>query len=267
MKKIEIALQAAKAAGQIVQRMRHTAISEIGYKTPKDLVTPADLASEELIIKTIGKYFPNDAILAEESSPAYSDPEKLRGPIWIIDPIDGTTNFAHQQPHCAVSIAYAEGGEVQFGVVHAPFYNETFHALRAGGAFLNDSPIRVREVERLKDGLIATGFVYRAPTYNEMMARLGRVVKATLDVRRIGAAALDIAWIGCGRLDGFYEVPLSPWDIAAGKLIATEAGARAGFIVGPAQNEVVPSDFYSHDAIVACPRIFDELRATLANPA
>ena len=263
MEKLDIALQAAKSAGGVVQRMRQTAIAEIGYKTPKDLVTPADLASEEIIISIISKHFPNDAILAEESSPAYSDPKKLRGPIWIIDPIDGTTNFAHQQPHCAVSIAYAEDGEVQLGVVHAPFYNETFHAVRSGGAFLNGNKIQVRQIDQLKDGLVATGFVYREATHEQTMERLARVVRATLDVRRIGAAALDIAWIGCGRIDGFYEVPLSPWDIAAAKLIATEAGARSGFIVGPSKDEVVPTELFSHDVIVACPQIFEQLHAIL----
>lgn len=267
MKKLDIALKAAKSAAQAVVRLRETADSDISFKTPKDLVTPADIASERIIIEMLRSHFPNDAILAEESSPAYSDREILSGPLWIIDPIDGTTNFAHQQPHCAISIAYAERGEVQLGVVHAPFYNEIFHATRSGGAFLNDAPIKARKVTKLKDALIATGFVFREPTFQEMMARLGRAVKATLDVRRIGAAALDIAWIGCGRLDGFYEVPLSPWDIAAGKLIATEAGARAGFIDGPLKDEIVPSELYARDPIIACADIFDELRAVLRVPS
>lgn len=263
MKKLDIARNAALLAGQEIMATRASAIKQVSFKTPKDLVTPADLAAEKIIIESIRKNFPLDAVLAEESSPAYTNQAVMHGPIWIIDPIDGTTNFAHQHPHCCISIAYAEDGLVQFGVVHAPFYNETFHAVRDGGAFLNDQPIKIRPIEELKDALIATGFVYRQATHTQVMSQLARVVAASRDVRRIGAAALDISWVACGRLDAFYESPLSPWDVAAARLIATEAGARAGFVDGPGPNEVVPEEFFAKDIIISSPIIFDQLRSVL----
>ena len=223
-------------------------------------MTSADLKADELIRGEIEKTFPNHNILSEESSPDLSDPTALRGPLWIVDPIDGTVNYAYNMHQVAVSIAYAEGGRVQIGVVCCPFFDETFTARRGEGARLNGVPIQVSECDQMGRALIGTGFPYDAEARVALMERLRLVLGSCRDIRRVGSAASDLCWVAMGRLDGFYEA-LKPWDLAAAVLIAREAGARTGHLA-PVQGDM-PEELYGRDLVVAAPGIYEELIALL----
>ena len=186
-----------------------------------DLVTRADKESEQVIIDTILKAFPDHGVIAEESGMMRPDAEN----VWIIDPLDGTTNFAHGVPIYAISIAFAVNGETLFGIVYNPSMKELFIGEKGGGATLNGQPISVSTTERLFDSLIVTGFPYslhdRLPS---LLNKFEIMLKHTQGIRRLGAAALDLCYVACGRFDGFWEQLLKPWDTAAGSLIAHEAG-------------------------------------------
>jgi myo-inositol-1(or 4)-monophosphatase len=188
-----------------------------------DLVTDADLASEERILQVIRSRFPDHGILAEESGRNATDSPCT----WIVDPLDGTTNYAHGINLYAVSIAFAVEGSVVIGIVLHPATGELFTAIAGRGAALNERSIRVSQVPRLTDSLLATGFPYDArENPAPIVSRLTRCLKAAQGVRRLGSAALDLCHVACGRYDGFWEERLKPWDTAAGMLIAREAGAR-----------------------------------------
>lgn len=192
-----------------------------------ELVTEADIKVDRLICDAIREQFPGHQILAEESAP---DPARLSGinnPLWIIDPIDGTVNYAHGHQHSAVSIAYMNGGELQAGVVYNPYNNEMFSAAKGQGAHLNDQPLAVGRKTDMRRALFATGFPYEKKDMDKLVRRLDVMLSACADMRRMGSAALDICWVAAGRLDIYYE-NLSIWDFAAAQLIATEAGARYG---------------------------------------
>lgn len=217
-----VALQAADRGGRELCRCFGN-LSRIDKKGRIDLVTEADLASEKAIIETIRAHFPRHGILAEESGRGGGDG---RG-TWIIDPLDGTTNFAHNLPVFAVSIAYAEGGVVRHGTVLNPVRGELFQASAGRGATLNGRPIQVSRTARLDAALLVTGFPYDLDkTLEVVMGRLKVCLAAAQGVRRPGAAALDLCDVACGRCDGFWEERLKPWDTAAGALIVTEAGGR-----------------------------------------
>lgn len=187
-----------------------------------DLVTSADLKSERLIIKRIQAEFPEHAILAEERGRIDRD-SLFR---WVIDPLDGTVNFAHGYPQFCVSLAVQHHGESVVGVVFEPLRAELFSAVRGGGARLNGRKIQVTKTRTMVDALCGTGFPYDTHTSRrDNLANFGRVMKAAQDIRRGGSAALDLCYLACGRLDAFWELKLSPWDTAAGALIAREAGA------------------------------------------
>ena len=219
---LKTATEAARTAGDCLMRMAGSAAArEKGMS--HNLVTEADLAAEALITDLIRARFPYHKFLLEEGqSTGVSADEHL----WIIDPLDATNNFAHNIPHFSVSIAYAHAGEVQVAVVLDPTRNELFHAVKGGGAFLNDKPMRVTSSERLEDCIIGTGFYYDR----------GAMMRRTLDsihtlftrnvrgIRRMGSAAIDLAWVACGRYDGYFEYQLEPWDYAAGMLLIREAG-------------------------------------------
>ena len=193
-----------------------------GY-SKSDIVTDADRASEELILEAIHKEFPDHDITTEET------PTELKGSRWrwFIDPLDGTVNFAHGYPMFCVSIALMEGDDLVSGMVYDPVRGERFSAIRNEGAVLNGSPIRVSRTGQLDESLVATGFPYdRATSPNNNVAEFGRVVCRVHGVRRAGSAALDLAYVSCGRLDGFWELKLKPWDMAAGMLLVQEAGGR-----------------------------------------
>jgi myo-inositol-1(or 4)-monophosphatase len=229
---LNTAVKAARKAGSIITR----ASSEIDRLTVRrkqhnDFVSEVDHAAEEAIIRTLRDAYPSHAFLGEESgasSPA-ADAEHL----WIIDPLDGTTNFLHGFPQYCVSIALKHKGVLQQAVVYDPNRNELFTATRGAGAFLNDRRIRVSATDRFEDSLIGTGFPFREfAHFDEYLRMFGAITRRVAGVRRPGAAALDLAWVAAGRLDGFWEMGLSPWDMAGGALLVREAGGMVGDFEG-----------------------------------
>jgi myo-inositol-1(or 4)-monophosphatase len=228
-----------------------------GY-SKSDIVTDADRASEDLILEAIQKEFPDHDIITEETS------TQLRGSRWkwFIDPLDGTVNFAHGYPVFSVSIALMEGEDLAFGMVYDPLRGECFSAIRNEGAVLNGSPIRVSRTSRLDESLVATGFPYdRATSPDNNLAEFGRVVGRVHGVRRAGSAALDLASVSCGRLDGFWELKLKPWDMAAGMLLVEEAGGRISDRRGG------PTDVYTLSVAATNGHIHNELVDVLSPPS
>ena len=225
-----VAHAAAERAGALV-RARYRERPEVSFKSEVDLVTTVDRQAERLIVDTIVAAFPEHGIVAEES-PARPGRDSHR---WYVDPLDGTTNFAHGYPHFAVSIALADGDDLLLGLVYDPVREEIFTALRGGGARLNGAPIQVSEVAVLERSLLATGFPYDRRQHSDFYLAFWReAIQRAQGVRRAGAAALDLCYLACGRLDGFWEWKLRPWDTAAGRLIVEEAGGRVSdFSGGP----------------------------------
>ncbi|MDO9542811.1 MAG: inositol monophosphatase family protein [Kiritimatiellia bacterium] len=220
---LHIAQTAAIKAGRLA--FNAVGRSAVSAKSSTNLVTEADVEAEKMIITLIAAAFPGHEILAEETS-AGVRPDVPN--LWIVDPIDGTNNYAHGIPHCAVSVAYAQGGEVLAGVVYDIFRKELFSAVKGGGAFLNDRPISASRAATIEESIVATGFHYdrSGDLAERTLQATRRLLKANIrDIRRFGSAALDFCWVASGRLDGYFEYMLSPWDYAAGMLIAREAGA------------------------------------------
>ncbi|GAB2799806.1 inositol-1-monophosphatase [Halomonas shantousis] len=253
------AVRIAELAGQRILEARQTQDFAHHYKENSELVTEADVAVDRLIAGELDKHFHDEARLTEELSP---DRDILLdgGALWIVDPIDGTVNFAYGHPHVAVSIAWAKGGKVRLGVVHAPFLGETFTAVRGEGAMLNGKPIRTSEVDDLSLSLVGTGFPYRRDGRTPLLRRLTAVLGQCRDIRRNGSAALDLCNVACGRLDAYYE-SVSPWDFAAGLLIAREAGARTGHLYDVPDR--LPADLYGENLLVTAPSLFAPLRKLL----
>jgi myo-inositol-1(or 4)-monophosphatase len=216
---LETAVEIAREASAVV---RDFAGQQIGFelKGEHDLVTAADRASEELIVERLRANFPGHSIVAEEGG-GYEGSSEFR---WFVDPLDGTTNFAHGFPAYNVTLALEHGGQVIAGVIADPTRNEIFTAERGSGAFLNGERIHVSKVNRIEDALIATGFPSRKRHQNFNVHFFYQLSMLSHGVRRPGAAALDLAYVACGRLDMFWEFNLHPWDIAAGVLIIREAG-------------------------------------------
>lgn len=214
------ASQAARAAGRILAA-RFGRENRIRKKGELDLVTEADLASEKAILEILSRRFPNDGILAEEGG-GYGGRASR---IWFVDPLDGTTNFAHGFPFFAVSIGLEVGGEVALGVVYIPYFDEFFEAVKGSGAFLNGKAISVSKTRSLKDALLGTGFPYYVHERpKRVLDYFRRMVLLSQGVRRPGAAAIDLCYVAAGRFDGFWEEGLKPWDTAAGKIMVEEAG-------------------------------------------
>ncbi|MBS1137471.1 MAG: inositol monophosphatase family protein [Proteobacteria bacterium] len=228
---LNIAIKAARRAGQIINRASlDLDLVKVSSKRHNDFVTEIDKAAEAAIIGVIRDAYPEHAILAEESGP--SGESEYR---WIIDPLDGTTNFIHGFPQYAVSIALAHKGVLTQAVIYDPTRNELFTASRGRGAFLNDRRLRVGNRVRLEEALIGTGFPYRV--FEHMDAYLGmfrELMQKTAGIRRPGSASLDLAYVAAGRFDGFWEIGLAPWDLAAGALLITEAGGLVGDLTGEA---------------------------------
>lgn len=219
---LNIAIQAARAAGNIIIRaMDRLDKVKITEKSPNDYVTEIDQAAEREIISIIKKAYPKHGILAEESGET-----KGKDYIWIIDPIDGTRNFIHGFPHFAVSIAISHKDRIEHGVIYDPVRQELFTASRGKGAQLNDRKIRVSSCAKLENALLGTGFCYRhTQDYKDAyLNALNELLPICSDIRRAGAATLDLAYVACGRFEGFWELKLSKWDIAAGALLIKEAG-------------------------------------------
>lgn len=220
---INIAIEAARLGGNIITRaMKRMDTVQITEKKPNDFVTEVDQRVEREIINTIRKAYPTHDILAEESGEDVSDSEYL----WIIDPLDGTRNFIHGFPHFAISIALVHKNKIEHGVIYDPLRQELFTATRGRGAKLNDRRIRVGQRKLLDECLLGTGFAYRhaKPDCQVGPKLLEGFIPTCGDIRRAGAATLDLAYVACGRLDGFWEHGLKIWDIAAGALIVKEAG-------------------------------------------
>ena len=219
---LEVALEAAaEAAALLASRSGADAVREKGRA---DLVTEVDEAAERAITARIRRHFPGDTVVAEE----FAGSVQVAGRSWIVDPVDGTANYVHGHPFACVSIAFHDEAGPAVGVIHAPFLGEVFHATRGGGAWLNGRRASVSAVDSGRDALLATGFPFKAgkgdpETYFRLVSE---VMLDAHDIRRAGSAALDLAYVACGRHDGYFEIGVAPWDIAAGILMVTEAGGR-----------------------------------------
>ncbi len=224
---LNFAIETAREAGRILLDKFGRNI-KISKKGEIDLVTEADLASEKLIIERISSHYPKHSILAEESGEAIikGGDETFK---WIIDPLDGTTNYAHGYPCFCVNIALEHDGEIVVGVTYDPTRDELFAAEKGHGATLNNKPIRVSETEKLSESLIVTGFPYDFKGKDNFAKHLNDFLLKSRGVRRDGSAAIDMAYVACGRFDGFWEEGLHAWDVAAGVLLIEEAGGRVSY--------------------------------------
>ncbi len=247
---LNIAVKAARRAASVINRASlQLDLVTVQSKAPNDFVTEVDRAAEAAIIEVLRDTYPDHAILAEESGRS-GESEYC----WIIDPLDGTTNFIHGFPQYAISIALAKNGSVEHGVVFDPVRNELFTASKGAGAFLNDRRIRVSRCTRLADSLIGTGFPFRSD--DDLEAYIGafrELTQKTSGIRRPGAAALDLSWVACGRIDGFWEAGLQTWDMAAGALMIQEAGG----LVTDFDGESAHLD--SGRVVAAPPKLFAQL--------
>lgn len=255
---LNIAVKAARRAGQIINRASlDVGNLKVDVKRQSDYVTEVDRAAEAAIIEVLRDTYPDHGILAEESGLAGTSASSEYQ--WIIDPLDGTTNFIHGLPQYAVSIGLAHRGVMTQAVVYDPNRNELFTATRGGGAYLNDKRIRVAKRTRLEDALLGTGFPFRVFTHiDAYMAIFRDVAQRTAGMRRPGAASLDLAWVACGRIDGFWELGLSPWDMAAGTLLITEAGGLVGDLSGE------PDYMKTGNIVGGNPKIFAQLVQLIA---
>lgn len=255
----QFARELALNAGRRMKEARQNAELEHQYKSGDELVTNVDLAVDAMIREAIEQRFPEHQILSEESSPNL-DITALGEALWVIDPIDGTVNYAYGHYQSAVSIAFCQQGKTQYGVVYSPFTDECFEATLGKGALLNRAPIHVGKPDSLARSLVATGFPYRKDNVKQLARRLEAVLSHCRDIRRLGSAALDICWLACGRLDAYYET-VSPWDLAAARLIALEAGARCGHLhpVPDGYSE----DLFSEQVLMTAPSIYDALEKVL----
>ena len=250
---LNVAIKAARAAGAIINRAAlDVEAVRISQKQVNDFVTEVDHAAEQAIIETLLTAYPGHGILAEESGREQG--AKNSDYVWIIDPLDGTTNFIHGYPVYAVSIALSFKGRMEHAVVYDPTRNDLFTATRGRGAFLNERRIRVSKRTQLKDCLIATGFPFRpGDNFKQYLAMMADLMPRTAGLRRPGAAALDLAYVAAGYAAGFFESGLSIWDVAAGSLLVTEAGGLIGNFTGEA-------DFLEQkECLAASPRIYGQL--------
>lgn len=258
--KLQETMRIARLAGARVKKLRDENQLTEDVKYGVELVTNADLIANDMIKEEILKLFPGHAILSEEDTDRASDIDK---PTWIIDPIDGTVNYANGHQMAAVSIAYAEKGAVRLGVVYNPFMDELFYAGENAGAFMNGRKINTKDVQTLKTCLIATGFPYvkNKDVVHDIFRRMERLLPNIGDIRRLGSAALDICWVAMGRLQGYYEGHLNPWDVAAARIIAKEAGATIGYFKEPEDD--IPDSIRCDNLVISSPKIFEEFKRLL----
>lgn len=255
----ELAMTLAKRAGDTAVKMRQQSLST-EYKRGSELVTNADLAVDKLLSSGIRADYPSHQILAEESNPDWSTIKHADSPFWVLDPIDGTVNYAHGFDQSAISIAYCEGSKPLVGVVHNPFNGETFHAIHGQGAFLNGEKIAPTRLDNLQRALVGTGFPYDRSARAALMPKVAMILEHCGDIRRMGAASLDICNVACGRLDAYWE-SLSLWDHAGAQVIAKEAGCMFGHL-----NEgdpSVPEAYWCDDIIVANTGLYSPFKALL----
>ncbi len=252
---LNIAIKAARRAGQVINRASNDLdLIKVASKQPNDFVTEVDKAAEAAIIETLQDAYPGYGILAEESGQISGKGKREEEYQWIIDPLDGTTNFIHGLPQYAVSIALAKNGIVEQAVIFDPNRNELFTASKGAGAFLNERRIRVSKRLKLQDALIGTGFPYRMLDKLDLYLDIFKeVVQKTAGQRRPGAASLDLAYVACGRYDAFWEFGLAPWDMAAGALMISEAGGLVSDLRGEA------SYLDTGNIIAGTPKVFSPL--------
>jgi len=255
---LNIAVKAARAAGAIINRAAlDLDLLKISSKGPNDFVSEVDHAAEQAIIDILLQAYPGHGILAEESGRAHG--AKNSEFVWIIDPLDGTTNFLHGFPVYAVSIALAHRGQVQQGVVYDPTRNDLFYASRGRGAFLNDRRLRVSKRTRMNEALIGTGFPFRkGDNFKRYVKMFEEVMQNCAGLRRPGAAALDLCYVAAGYYDGFFETGLNPWDIAAGSLMITEAGGLIGNFTGEADY------LHQREVVAGTPKVYGQMVQMLA---
>lgn len=254
---LNIAIRAARRAGEIIVRgLNRLHRLEVRAKGQNDFVSEIDTQAERDIIETVRRHYPQHSFLAEESGRSGEDNNEF---VWIIDPLDGTTNFLHGYPQFAVSIGVQRRGRMEHAVVYDPMRQELFTASRGEGAQLDGKRIRVTPHIGLERALIGTGFPYRSNLewLDSYMAMLKAVMQATAGIRRPGAAALDLAYVAAGRLDAFWELGLSPWDTAAGTLLITEAGGMVGRLNGGEYQ-------LDGDIVVGTPKVYAPLLELLA---
>ncbi|MDC8774330.1 inositol monophosphatase family protein [Roseateles albus] len=255
---LNVAIKAARSAGAIINRASMDLdILKINTKAPNDFVTEVDQAAENIIIETLLGAYPDHGILAEESGREHGN--KTSEFVWIIDPLDGTTNFIHGLPMYCVSIALAHRGVIQQAVVYDPTRNDLFYATKGRGAFMNDRRLRVSKRTRMSDALIGTGFPFRrGDNFKRYMKMFEEVMVECAGLRRPGAAALDLCYVAAGYYDAFFETGLQPWDVAAGSLIITEAGGLVGNFTGE-------SDYlHQREVVAGSPKIYGQLVTILA---
>jgi len=273
---LNTAIKAARRAGSIINRASlDLERVKVSRKQHNDFVTEVDQAAEKAIIDVLLTAYPDHRILAEESglsdakgriepsaahpdSAAHSPSNALVDNLWIIDPLDGTTNFIHGFPQYGVSIALSQKGIITQSVIYDPNRNDLFIATKGRGAYLNDRRIRVSKRHRMNEALLGTGFPFKnLETLDRYLAMFRLMTGQSAGIRRPGAAALDLAYVACGRLDGFFEIGLKPWDLAAGALLVAEAGGLVGDFQGD------PDFLYVGDTLAGTPKIFGQLVATL----
>ncbi|WP_330173226.1 inositol monophosphatase [Streptomyces sp. NBC_01498] len=249
---LALALEAARRAGALLRDGRPADLGVAATKSsPIDVVTEMDIAAEKLITGFLAEHRPHDGFLGEEGASSAG----TSGVRWVIDPLDGTVNYLYGLPTWAVSIAAERDGVTVAGVVEAPMRRETFRAVRGGGAYLNDRPVRCRPAPSLDQALVSTGFNYVTTVRTRQAAIAARLIPRLRDIRRGGSAAVDLCDVAAGRLDGYYERGLHPWDLAAGALVAREAGALTGGRPGtPADGDLT---------VAAAPGVFEPLQALL----
>ena len=255
---INVAIKAARAAGAIINRAAlDVEAVRISQKQVNDFVTEVDHASEQMIIETLLTAYPGHGIQAEESGRTHGAQDSEF--VWIIDPLDGTTNFIHGLPVYCISIALTVRGKVEQAVIYDPSRNDLFTATKGRGAYLNDRRLRVSKRIRLADCLISTGFPFRSEDdFDAYLRMLGDVMRRCAGVRRPGAAALDLAYVAAGFTDGFFESGLQPWDVAAGSLLVTEAGGLVGNFTGEA-------DFLEQrECMAGNPKVYGQLVGLLS---
>jgi myo-inositol-1(or 4)-monophosphatase len=250
---LNTAIKAARRGASVISRASFDlSVLQVTKKQHNDFVTEVDQAAEAAIIDVLKKAYPDHAILAEESGASanlHDDNEN----VWIIDPLDGTTNFIHGFPQYCISIALQQRGQITQAVVYDPTRNDLFTASKGAGAYLNEKRIRVSKRDKIADALIGTGFPFRDMRGLDEYMKMFRVMTENCaGLRRPGAAALDLAYVACGRLDGFFEKGLKPWDIAAGALLITEAGGIVGTFEGEADY------LYKGDIIAGNPKVFSQ---------
>ncbi|WP_422018641.1 inositol monophosphatase family protein [Roseateles sp.] len=256
---LNVAIKAARAAGALINRASlDLEALRINTKSPNDFVTEVDHAAEGVIIETLLGAYPDHGILAEESGRTHG--AKHSEYVWIIDPLDGTTNFIHGLPMYCVSIALTHRGVVQQAVVYDPTRNDLFYASKGRGAFLNDRRLRVSKRTRMSDALIGTGFPFRrGDNFKRYVKMFEEVMQHCAGLRRPGAAALDLCYVAAGYYDAFFETGLQPWDVAAGSLIITEAGGLIGNFTGEADY------LHQREVVAGNPKIYAQL-VTILSP-